>query len=101
MVVSKEDDTQVVRAEIILSYVPATDNETYREALLREAPSLFIEGRLGPVVTALLRVNQASALAGLPQVSVIRLARPAAVQVAPSLSFPGDNARALKQGGLE
>ncbi|HYV39621.1 MAG TPA: hypothetical protein VE988_28290 [Gemmataceae bacterium] len=101
MVVSKEDDTKIVRAEIILSYVPAPGDESYRTALLREAPSLLIEGRLGPVVTGLLRVNQSGGLAGLSQVSVIRLARTAMVQINPAISFAGDNAKALKQTGLE
>ena len=101
MLTSKDDDTKIVRAEIILSYVPAAGDESYRGALLKEAPSLFIEGRLGPVVTALLRVNQANALAGLSQVSVVRLARPALVQVDPSIQIKGDNASALKQSGLE
>jgi hypothetical protein len=101
MIVSKDEDTRIVRAEIVLSYVPKALDESYREALAAAAPSLFIEGRLGPVVTGLLRVNQASVLSGLPQVSVVRLARPALVQVDPSVKIAGDNARALKQSGLE
>jgi len=101
MVTSKDEDTKIVRAEIILSYVPPAGDESYRDALAKEAPSLFVEGRLGPVVTVLLRVNQASGLAGLLQVSVVRLARPAMVRVDPSVSIRGDNAQALKLSGLE
>ncbi len=101
MLTSKDDDSKIVRAEIILSYTPSAGDESYRGALLKETPSLVIEGRLGPVVTVLMRVNQANALAGLSQVSVVRLARPALVQVDPSIQFSGDNAAAIKQSGLE
>jgi hypothetical protein len=101
MVTGKDDDSKIVRAEIILSFVPIVGDESYRDALMREAPSMFIEGRLGPVVTALLRVNQVSGLAGLPQVSVVRLPRPALVQIDPTVIFPGDNALALKLSGLD
>jgi hypothetical protein len=100
LVVSKDDETKIVRAEIMLSYVPAAGDESFRDVLVKAAPSLFIEGRLGAVVTALLRVNQASGLAGLPQVSVVRLARPALVSVDPSVKLTGDNAKALKLSGL-
>jgi hypothetical protein len=101
MVIGKDDDTKVVRAEIILSFVPAADDETYQAILANAAPGLVIEGRLGPVVSGLLRVNQASSLAGLPEVSVVRLAKPALVQLRSQAAAPGDNTQALKLSGLE
>jgi hypothetical protein len=100
MVVSKDDDIKVVRVEIVLAFTPPAGDESYRALLNREASTLIIEGRLGPMVTGLLRVTQASSLAGLSQVSAIRLARPALVHADPSLKFPADNARVLEQSGL-
>jgi hypothetical protein len=100
LVTSKLEDTKVVRVEILLSWTPPPGDETYRPALNSAASTLVIEGRVGPVVTALLRASQAGNLAGLSQVSALRLARPALVHVDPAVKFSGDNAKALEQSGL-
>src|SRR5207249_1893422 len=86
--------------EIILAYTPSLGDEDYRSALVQAAPSLLIDGRLGPVVTGLARVNQSGSLAGLSQVSAVRLARRAMVHVDPSVKQGGDNAKALQLSGL-
>jgi hypothetical protein len=100
LVTSKDDENRVVRGEIILAYTPAAGDDSFREGLVAAAPSLLVDGRIGPVVTGIFRANQAAGLARLPQVSVVRLARPALVHTDPAAKFPGDNARALKQSGL-
>jgi hypothetical protein len=100
MVVSKTEDVKVVRAEIILSATPAVGDDSYRTTLGAAASTLIIEGRVGPVVTGLLRVSQASSLAGLSEVSAIRLARPSLVHVDPGIDFDGDNAKALALSGV-
>lgn len=100
VVTSKEDDSKIVRAEIILAYTPRAGEESYRDALNQAAPSLVIEGRIGNIVTGTLRANQANGLAALTQVSVVRLARPVLVHVDPAVKFPADNAKALELSGL-
>jgi hypothetical protein len=95
-----QEDSKIVRAEIILSYVPRDGADRFPEALIRTAPSLVIEGRLGPVVTGLMRVSQANLLAALPEVSAIRLARRPQIQEWPATPVGADNAKALKQSGL-
>src|SRR5262249_6535315 len=97
----KEKATAVLRAQIILTTTPAPGDASWREPLLRAVPDLFIEGRLGPMVTALVRVDQIKALAGVPSVSTVRIPRPARVDVDPALPIKGDSDRALKQSGLE
>jgi hypothetical protein len=90
--------TDYARVEIFLAVAPA--NDSYRRPLQEAAPNLFIEGRMGPMVTALLPIGQAGKLASLPQVSAIRLAQLAPVQAAPDIKFAGDNAKALEASGL-
>jgi hypothetical protein len=100
LVVSKNDDTKVVRVEIILSATPVAGDESYRTTLGVAASTLLIEGRVGPVVTGLLRVSQASSVAALSEVSAIRLARSALVHIDPGIQFGGDNKKALELSGL-
>src|SRR5262249_33382981 len=68
--------------------------------LIAAAPSLFVEGRLGPIVTCVARAGQARALAALPLVSTVRLPRPARPAIAAGIKTDGDNARALAASGL-
>src|SRR5262249_47577674 len=101
VLLDKEKATAVLRAQIILTTTPAPGDASWRAPLLRAVPDLSIEGRLGPMVTALVRVDQIKALAGVPSVSTVRIPRPARVDVDPALPIKGDSDRALKQSGLE
>jgi len=96
----KDQEATRARMEIILAFEPG-DDEGWRPELLKAAPGLIVEGRLGPVVTAVARVGQSAALAALPAVSVVRLPRPAHVAVAGAVQFKADNAAALRLSGLE
>jgi hypothetical protein len=91
---------EVVRAEIFLAVTPAPGDDSYRKLLLDTAPRLFVEGRLGQMVTVLMPISFAGKLAALPQVSAIRLAQVAPVDVDPALKFAGDNSKALQASGL-
>jgi hypothetical protein len=96
----KEKANDVVRMEVILATTPGDFAVGWRDALVAAAPSLFVEGRLGPIVTCVARAGQALGLAELPLVSTVRLPRPARVAVAAGIKTDGDNARALAQSGL-
>ncbi len=89
-----------LRLEIILATVPDENDRGWRLALEETAPSLRIEGRLGPLVTALVSPADVPALARLPAVSVVRLPRPARPQVFPARGSPADNARTLRALGM-
>ncbi len=91
---------KVVRVQVVLALPPDPAN-LWKESLLRAAPNLFIEGHLGQFVTGLVPVNQVPTLASLPNVSTVRLPAPARVQVDPGVKIKADNARALKQTGLD
>ena len=97
--VSKKEPA-VTPVQVVLSSTPREFDTDWRRRLLETAPSLFIEGRLGPVVTGTIPVAQIDNLAALPEVSVVRLPRPAWVQIDPAVKIKGDNERALKQSGL-
>jgi subtilisin family serine protease len=97
----KDKKGEQVRAEIFLAATPPDNNESWRKLLQDAAPALFfIEGRTGPMVTAQFRAQVAPQLAALPQVSFIRLAQAAPVEVDPALKFTGDNGKALEASGL-
>ncbi len=97
----KEDDSRVVRMEVLLAYTPDEKERGWREALAVAAPSVYVEGRIGSIVTVQARARDARGLAALPLVSTVRLARPARVGIDPAVKIDGDNARALRQSGLE
>jgi hypothetical protein len=97
----KGREAEVVRLEVILAFTPGDGQQVWRDGLIAAAPSIFIEGRLGPVVTCLVRAGQAQNLAALPFVSVVRLPRPARIAVDPGVKSDGDNVRAFKETGLE
>jgi hypothetical protein len=98
---NKDEQNRLVRMEIILSFTPGAGDAGWRDLLSGAAPSLLIEGRMGQIVTALARAGQARGLAELDIVSTVRLPRPARVAVDPALKIDGDNARALRDSGLE
>src|SRR5262249_55744793 len=68
--------------------------------LERAAPSLIVEGRLGPLLTGTIRPKEVPNLAALEQVSVVRLPRPARPQLIPPKGSPADNTKALRELGI-
>jgi hypothetical protein len=96
----KAKDARNVRLQVILSYAPGTTDTAWRARLMNAAPSLLIEGRLGQFVTGIASAADAARLATLPDVAVVRLARAATAVVDAPVKQP-DNARALRQSGLE
>jgi hypothetical protein len=72
-----EGDVKNERMEIILNYNPPVGDDTWRRQLTGAAPSLALEGRLGPIITGLASPREAPALADLSIVSVVRRPRPA------------------------
>jgi hypothetical protein len=97
----KEAAAKLERLEVILSFTPLPDERDWAAALTRRAPSLVIEGRLGPIVTVRARPEQAPALAELPIVSTIRRPRPALIALRPAAGKPAENLRVLRGSGLE
>jgi hypothetical protein len=63
------------RLEVILAGTPAADDQSYRLLLGGAAPGLVVEGRLGPLISVVANLNQAAALAALPEVTGVRLPR--------------------------
>ena len=98
---AKDKANDVVRMDVILAYTPGLHETGWRDTLIAVAPSLFVEGRLGPIVTCVARAGQARGLAALPLVSTVRLPRPARPAIAAGIKTDGDNARALAASGLE
>jgi subtilisin family serine protease len=96
----EDKKSEQVRAEIFLAATPPANDEGWRKLLQDTTPALlFIEGRIGPMVTAQFRAQVAPQFAALPQVSFIRLAQAAPVAVDPALKFAGDNGKALEASG--
>lgn len=91
-----------LRLELILAAVPTTADLNWARGLVSAAPGLHIEGRIGPLITVLARPDLVPLLAALPNVSVVRLPRPALAQVqtAPQRA-PGSSRSALEASGLE
>jgi hypothetical protein len=94
-------DGTVVRLEVILAYVPESDESGWRRRLAAAAPSFIVEGHLGQFITGFATASAAIDLAALPDVAVVRLSRPPALHVDASVKRAGDNVRALRQSGLE
>jgi hypothetical protein len=69
------------RLEVLLAFAPAEREQGWQQPLLRAAPGVVIEGRLGPLVSVVARPNQAPALAALPEVVAVRLPRVARSQI--------------------
>jgi hypothetical protein len=81
----------LVRMEVILVAPPAELDREWRRALREAAPGAFIEGRVGPIVTARAKASQALTLAQVPGVSTLRLPVRGQSQVLaePAESAPG------------
>jgi hypothetical protein len=89
------------RMEIILAFTPTPDDTDWLRALMRAAPGLAVEGRLGPIITALGSPKLATALAELPAVSVARLPVPALTSWRTIQDVPADNREVLRASGLD
>jgi hypothetical protein len=101
LVSDKGSGNEPARIELIFTGTLVPEDQSWRQVLQVAAPGIFVEGRLGQMVSAVVRRSQVKALAALPLISTIRLQRPAQVDVDPALSLPGDNAKALSFTGLD
>jgi hypothetical protein len=100
LVNQKEQEARLARVEVILAYNPG-DDESWRPVITKAAPSLLVEGRLGPIVSATVKVGQVPALSAVPLVSLIRLPRPARSELETARPIEMDDAAALRETGLE
>jgi hypothetical protein len=100
LVAKAEGEGKRVRLEVILQATPSENERGWRRRLERAAPSLIIEGLLGPLVTATVHLNEVPKLAALPEVSTVRLPWPARPQLIPPRASPADNSKALRQLGI-
>ncbi len=99
--VVKDKTATRVRLEVVLGFVPGPDDTEWNNRLLGAAPDFLIDGRLGQMVEGTAPANQVPNLAGLLEVSAVRLPRPPRVQVDRALKIAADNDRALRQSGLQ
>lgn len=88
------------RLSVVLLRTPGLDEPPWQGPLLEAVPRLDIEGRAGQVVTVRATPEQALALAKLPTVVSIFLARSGAPVVPPATNAKGGNADALRNSGL-
>jgi hypothetical protein len=77
LVAQKEPATSPTRMQVILKRTPEPLDRSWQTPLFQAAPGVIIEGRLGQIVDVLASPDQAPLLAALPQVSTVRLPRPA------------------------
>jgi hypothetical protein len=98
--IAKGPKTRRVRMEVILSRTPEDGERGWRRTLEREAPDLIYEGRLGPLVTVTALLADAPELAQLPEVSTVRLPRPARPQLIPLKGSAADDSKALRALGI-
>jgi hypothetical protein len=101
LISDKGQETGTARIELVLAGAPDSLDQGWKTLLQEAAPGIFIEGRLGQVVSAVVRLRQVRTLAALPAVVALRLQRPAQVDVDPALPVSGDNAKALALTGLD
>jgi hypothetical protein len=97
----KEGDAgKPVRVEIILAATPGNESTTWQRELIATVPQLIVEGRYGPIVTAVVAPDKTPALAASPLVSTIRLPRSGAPILIPPVDAKGRNREALSASGL-
>jgi hypothetical protein len=100
LVNDKAKESERVRVQLVLIGRRTAEESTLRQMLVAAAPSLRVEGHLGNTVVGTAFVNQVKALAALPEVAVIRLVRPARIDIDPALTSLGDPQKALTLSGL-
>jgi hypothetical protein len=96
LVNQKEAQDKYERVEIILAYTPTDD--AWRGDLSRVGAR--IEGRVGPVITALARVGDVRTLASLSIVSTVRLPRSGELPEADPPPAKADPEQVLRESGL-
>jgi hypothetical protein len=72
---ARDGGARPLRLDVILWRTPEASEQRWIQLLQQAAPTLIIEGRLGPVVSVLVPSDRAGALADLPIVSGVRLPR--------------------------
>ncbi len=94
----KEKETTLVRVQVLFAGQPSP--QALRQIGERAAPSAFVEGILGPYVTATLLAQDVKTLAALPEVLAVRLPPPAPHDVDPNLPAAKELEPALAASGL-
>src|SRR5205823_5516712 len=101
LVGDKGQDDEPVRVELVFAGTLTAEDPSWQRALKEAVPTIFVEGQLGQVVSAVVNRGQVKTLAALPSISVVRLPRPARVDVDPDLVLPAANDKALSLAGLD
>src|SRR5206468_3385200 len=81
IVSDKAKENERVRLQLVLIGRRSAEEPSLRQAFAAAAPALFVEGHLGNTVVGAAPAGQVKALAALPDVSVVRLVRPARIDV--------------------
>ncbi len=95
-----DDAKKPVRTEIILAATPNDESTSWEKELIAIVPQLVIEGRFGPIVTAMVAPEKASALAESPIVSTVRLPRSGSPLIRPNIDAKGRNRDVLADSGM-
>lgn len=95
-----DDAKKPVRTEIILAATPNDESTSWEKELISIVPQLVIEGRFGPIVTAMVAPEKAPALAESPIVSTVRLPRSGTPLVRPTVEAKGRNRDVLADSGM-
>ncbi len=101
------DAAKPLRLDVILALTPDESDRAWRRELSAAAPDIVIEGRVGPLVSALVPAGKVRArpdgpggLAPLPIVSTIRLPRSGQPRPIGPIGEKVDTAQALRDSGL-
>ena len=98
----RNKDVPATQVRVQIGFVVGTDQDREWKTILREStPGFFIEGKNGPYVTGLIRLDQVKTLAQSALVNFIRLPRAPLVHADPTVKIKGDNAKALEQSGVQ
>jgi hypothetical protein len=100
LVADKAKANEPLRFETILALTPDPEDREWIRMIRKLAPDVFIEGRLGPMVTASGPRGQIVALAARPEVAAVRLPRPPRpwfVDAKPAEGLPAATREAILQ----
>jgi hypothetical protein len=101
LVEAKGPEDETVHVELVFAGTLAADDPSWRTILQEAVPTIFVEGQLGQVVSAIVNRSKVKTLAALAPISTVRLARPARVDVDPALALAADNDQAVALAGLD
>ncbi|MFO0965145.1 MAG: hypothetical protein U0793_06110 [Gemmataceae bacterium] len=100
-VIKEEKRTaDAVRVEIFLAGTPSLATPPSAAPLLSAAPSMFIIGQVGPLVTAVVDPGRIAAIARLPEVILVRFPRLPHGPVNPAVEPADARAEVLKLTGI-